>query len=335
MVKAMAQKAVDIRELRKDDFEAVMKIDELVSASPLSALRMLGTAPLRLVVRGVRSPATGLLDPGGLWLLADRNIDWAGLHDNVSSGRFDAVALAATEIGSGRTHVFVEGRMPARALESGRMAEFTPLAASLGARHVRASAAIPILFPPVEVDGTWYLDGGVRNNTPLSPAIHLGADSLLAVNVRSRPSRSAGTGAYPGIGQMIGNLLDSVFLDRLAFDVDRLERVNDVVHAADAMGPVERERFARELSLRGRPAYREIPLAVVQPEESFGRIAVDCLGGHGCCSFIGVLSALFEDDVHTAGDAASFLLFDGAYARRLIEVGRADARRAHEALSRL
>ncbi len=298
-----------------------LSIDQVIGVARLDMLRLFGAAPLRLVSRSARSPAVGVLDGSGLWRLLAREIDWEGLHDNVARGRFDAVAILGTDIATGRTHVFTEATDPSKVHLVKPDMELVPT--RISRPHVLASAAIPLLFPPIRVRGRWYMDGGVRNNTPFSSALHLGADALFVVDVHGT-NQARDASDFPGIGQIVGKLLDAIFLDRVEFDLDRLRRINDVVAAAEDAGVLDQVRAA--LEARGRPAYRFIPHVVVKPTADLGRIAAQHVDNFsGRWSFIRVLDALFEDDAKSSGDAASFLFFDGGFATELIEIGRRDA----------
>jgi NTE family protein len=315
-----------------------LKMDDIVSVSRSGALRMIATASFRLMSRSVRSPVTSLLQVDGLWKMVMRQTDWRGLHRAIRGGRFDAVATAATDIASGQTHLFIEGRKEIVKLWATHDATLVPKQTILGPHHVLASAAIPVLFPPVRVQGRWYMDGGVRYNTPLSPALYLGAESLIIISVRAQRSESPRPDAFPGVGQMVGKLLDSVFLDRVAFDLDRLTRINDMVEAIAHIGEGALEKLREHLVARGRRPYRYVPLASVRPKKDLGALAAEYLAQSGKThplSFGRVLSALFEDDAQTSGDAASFLLFDGGYASLLIEAGKKDAAAVHEEFERL
>jgi len=273
--------------------------------------------------------------------LVQERADWRALRRVVRSGRLDAVGFAATDIATGRTRLFVDharGLAP-RWPKGDDAAE--PEGVVFGPSHVLASAAIPLLFPPVRVGTRWYVDGGVRYNTPLAPALGLGAESLLIVSVRTAAEghRAAASDDFPGFGQVVGKVLDSVFLDRVAFDLDRLTRINDIVEAVDALGEDTLTRLRGELQRRKRPAYRPVRYAHVRPSFDLGALASEHLEraakGAGRFSFARVLSALFQDDAGTSGDAASFLLFDSGYAKTLMEVGRRDAEATHEELARL
>lgn len=314
-----------------------LSLNDIVSVNELGALGMLTRAGLRLVSNRVRSPVTGLLSVQGLWRKVSGETDWRALHRNVRGGRFDAVAVAATDIASGQTHLFVEGRRELVAAWTTHDPVLVVKPGNLGPHHVLASAAIPVLFPPVRVHGRWYMDGGVRYNTPLSPALYLGAESLIIITVRAQRPESPRPDEFPGMGQMVGKLLDSVFLDRVAFDLDRLTRINDMVEAIERLGDGAIDRVRDDLRARGRRPYRRVPLAAVRPNKDLGVLAAEYLATHRGkpLSFGRVLSALFEDDTQTSGDAASFLLFDGGFAGTLIEAGRADAAAAGEALARI
>ncbi|MEZ4445751.1 MAG: patatin-like phospholipase family protein [Polyangiaceae bacterium] len=325
---------------RLADLWSHLRIDELIGVAPLNMLRLVGTAPLRFVKKGLRSPAAGLLRADPLWKLIAREADWIGLGMHLSRGRFDAVALSGTDIRSGETHVWVQGNGPAvKALRGPTpKSDFIAVPTKLGLRHVLASAAIPLLFPPIQIGGGWYMDGGVRQNTPLGPALHFGAESLLIVSVRGARHEDVTSTRFPGVGQIIGKLLDSIFLDRVSLDLDRLRRINDVVEAAESLGDDERSRFRDTLKAAGRPTYRTIRHASVSPSEDLGLIAARVIRESKDIpnmSFIRVLSALFEDDERASGDAASFLLFDSRFARTLLELGKADAARCHAALAAL
>ncbi|MEM9694879.1 MAG: patatin-like phospholipase family protein [Myxococcota bacterium] len=317
-----------------------LRLDDSIGVAPMNALRLVGSAPMRLLRKGVRSPAQGLLQADQMWKLIARETNWFALGRHLERGRFDAIALSGTDIRSGETHVWVQGHGPhVRGLHRPTpISDFVAYPTKLGLRHVLASAAIPLLFSPVKIRGRWYMDGGIRQNTPLGPALHFGADALLTVSLRSEGTVEVPNGLFPGVGQVIGKLLDSLFLDRLSFDIDRLQRINDVLAAAAALGPEVETQLQAQLTAMGRPAYRHIECVAVGPSEDIGRIAAEVIRHSpdvGNLSFIRVLSALFEDDERASGDAASFLLFDGAFAKRLIALGQKDAAAHHDQLAML
>lgn len=301
-----------------------LSVDDLVSLSSISALRILGAAPMRLLRLKSKSPARGILDGEGLWRLVIRSIDWNGIHRHLAEERFDAISVLATDVATGRSHAFLERRPGV--LQPPDSGEVTFIPTRLGRSHVLASAAIPLLFPPIRVRGRWYMDGGIRNNTPFSPALRLGSRALMLVNVTGPNRQREIRHEFPGIGAIVGKLLDAVFLDRIAYDLDRLERINDFLEVAERIGSVE--GCTQELVKMGRPIYRRIPFAVVSPTQDLGVMAADYVSEAThltAVSFLRVLSALFSDDIHASGDGASFLLFDGGYAEKLMAHGYKDA----------
>lgn len=315
-----------------------LRMDDLLKVSGSGALKMARQASLRMVGRAVTSPVEGLLSVERLWKLVAQETDWRGLHRVIKSGRLDAVAVAATDISSGHTHLFIEHGDHLQPVWSRDDPSLVPRRVTLGPHHVLASSAIPLLFPPVKAQGRWYMDGGLRYNTPLSPALSLGAESLMIVNVRAKALATVPAMDFPGIGHVIGKLLDSVFLDRLDFDLDRLQRINDVLHAVAQLPADAQATFRAAIVSRGRRQYRHVPFATVQPSTDLGQLAADYLDSASpsrMVSFGRFLWALLEDDARTSGDAASFLLFDGGFAHRLIEAGRQDAEAAHADLAKV
>jgi NTE family protein len=328
-----------------DELAAIWRalaLDELIGFDRAGLRALLKAGGLRVIGRDVASPATGVLDVTGIVKLVHEKADWRSLRRVVRSGRLRGVGLAATDIGTGRTHLFVDHK-------DGLYPRWTegddgciPQRVVLSPSHVLASAAIPLLFPPIRVGSRWYMDGGLRNNTPLAPALALGAERLLIVSVRTKgeadvPSGGA-RGAFPGFGQMVARVLDSVFLDRVGFDLDRLTRINDIVEALEAEGGDVADDVRARLVARGHPPYTFVPYAHVRPNADLGALASEALARVATgsrFSFGRVLQALFTDDAGTTGDAASFLLFDGGYAEVLLGAGRADAEREHAALAAL
>ncbi len=317
-----------------------LDIDHVVGFNPRQASQFLTTGGLRLIGRKIPSPALGLFSVDGMSKLVSASVDWRRLRHNVRSGRFDAVSVAATDIASGDTILFCAHEPSVVPRWSVSDPSLVPRHVVLRPHHVLASAAIPVLFPPVRVSSRWYMDGGIRYNTPLSPALSLGAGALLIVSVRAahEVNVEAPPGEFPGMGQVIGKLLDSMFLDRVAWDLDRLTRINDMISALETSAPEAIPKLHDELVRRGRRPYRYIPFADVRPSYDLGALAAEHLkraAKASRLSFARFLKMLFLDDAGTTGDAASFLLFDGHYAEELMRAGREDAAAAHASLAAL
>src|SRR3712207_6576122 len=189
----------------------------------------------RFGIGGVR--LTGLVDTTPLSRTADAAVDWGQLRTNVEHGDCQALAVVATAGRTGRTVVFTD-LAPGSTLppaDEDRALDY--VAAPVGSSHVRASAAIPVVFPPVRVTepperAGWYLDGGIRLNAPLKPALDLGCDAVVVA--ATHPDTFAVDPGVPGhdlpdVDDALVMVLDAALADRMVEDLRTLTRVNDLV----------------------------------------------------------------------------------------------------------
>jgi len=184
--------------------------------------------------------------------------------------------------------------------------------------HLMASAAIPLLFPPMKLGDEFFGDGAMRQLNPLSPAIHLGADRLLIIGVRAR--RAAGVAAtrshpvMPSPGEIFGYMLDTLFTDQIYGDLEQLERINQLVESAP-----EAAHGARHVeTLMLAPS--------VDPREIAGRH-----GGELPRGLRTLLRVLGGRD-SSGYQLSSYLTFEAGYTRELIELGYRDAMEARATL---
>ena len=275
-----------------------------------------------------RTRTHGLLDTAPLAGLLEREFPSRGIAEGIRRGRLYAVAVSATSYHSGRSFTFVEGR-PGHPVWAKSRRLVLPV--TLSSRHVLASSSIPIVFPPVRVSSQagdlWFGDGGLRLVTPLSPAIRLGATHILSIGVRS--SRAADTlareefGAPPGGGpprlpcpplaQVTGVFLNAIFLDHLDADLDHLARMNEIVASGRLDGPG---------SGASEPIRSVLPLAL-SPSEDLALVAQRFAHRMPRMQRY-LLDGLGTPDAQSA-DLMSYLLFDAAYTRTLVDLGRRDA----------
>lgn len=301
----------------------------LLQQVPLAALRYAGEL---LSVPGVRLPS--LLDPKPLAGNLARWVNWNELHRNVDEGRVDVLSIVATAARTGRSVAFCEGQ-PASIAHRSHVIDYAP--ARIGVDHVRASAAIPILFPPVRVEDPpetrgWYFDGGTRLNTPIKPALDLGADRLVVIATDSiaEPSDRAGRHECepPDLGDGVLHLLKGTLVDPLVEDLRRLGNVN-ASYTEKAPG-ARRDRKAR-----GKDPYRLVPYTFVAPARpgEIGEVATEVMRSRygGVRSLrspdFPLLSRLLGHEGPSHGELLSYLLFDGDFIDELLEMGRRDARR--------
>ena len=284
----------------------------------------------------------GIFDPVGMESLVARFIPFQRIDDNLRAGLLHGVTVSTTHVGTGRTVVWVQRGEAGLPPWSGDPTVI-PRAVELRERHALASAAIPFLFPAVRIDGDYFCDGGLRQNVPLSPARRLGADGLVIVNPRFLPQATPFAaiphdGRVPGPFALLGKTLNALLLDRLDNDIDRLKGINEILDAGCKLyGPGFLDALNREL---GRPpgrGLRPVKVVLIRTSQDIGRLAAQFIKAPGfgqrASGMIGaVLRRLAEGDDPRQADFISYLLFDGDFARQLIELGRSDAKAKHAEL---
>jgi NTE family protein len=309
--------------------------------------RLLGFAsqPAMLPARGaIPERLPGLFDTAWLEEIVLEHIAWKQLRGNLDGGALEALAVAATEIGTGRSVVFVDksdGRVPRWSRDPfvvGRPAH-------IGPAHALASAAIPLAFPAVKIERTFYSDGGLRMNTPLSPALRLGADRVLVIGLRhpwpaaeqDHIARSR-ISSYTNPTFLAGKALNALLLDRIDQDVDRLRLFNAVLESGlRAYGPGFLDTINEPIvEQRGVP-YRVVKELFLQPSHDLGQQAAHCLsrqpraGGARQWLSRNVVRYLGRGGLGEA-DLLSYLYFDRSYAEHLLALGRKDAEAATDNL---
>jgi NTE family protein len=320
-----------------------LRADVLLKIRPLEVLRfarsMIGGAPMRVEDDGSGVRRGGLIDTSELERFVLDSVQWTRIARNIASRALHAVSVSATHVASGKTVVFVEtaDELPPWSRDPyvrAQRATITPW-------HALASAAIPMLFPPMMIDGDWYVDGGLRQNTPLSPALRLGADRVLLVSLRFRGGPTtietpAPVTAVPSPFFLAGKALNALLIDRVEYDLDRLRRMNAIVDAGcEMMGPDFLTKINERIAgVEGAPL-RRIREIHVRPSVDLGAIASAYAKSDSFAITSGLSARIFrslaERDAGDDSDLLSYLLFDGGFGKILLELGREDARaRKHE-----
>jgi NTE family protein len=306
-------------------------------------LRALG---LRTLMRGGRKSEKpellgGLVDIAPLEQLVEKRIPWDGLRANLAAGRPRALCVACTDIHTGLVTVFIDGE----AVDTSPW-DADPYAQAIQepitSRHVRASAAIPFLFPAVRIRDSYYLDGGMRVNTPLSPALRMGANRVLVVGLKCEPGvAKVGVKAENAITQpafVLGKMLNVLILDQIEHDLRRMETINALLEAAtDAMGGGCIDSINAAIRERRGVEYQRVENVVVRPSQDIGAIAADAYRRGGASRSRDLLPRLLARAAlhgvpREEADLFSYLYFDASFTRPLIELGREDARRQEEAI---
>ena len=323
-----------------------LRIEELISLRPIDVLRA-----ARMMLGGEPAPPPpgsfrygGLLDTSGLERFVIRTIPWRGIDRGLRSKNLHALSVSATHVGSGHTVVFLSSAEPVPR-EWSRDPFVRHRAARIGPRHVLASAAIPMLFPSVKIGEEYFTDGGLRQNTPMSPAIRLGADRLLLISLRhvkqeTKQVERERTEAYPKPLFLAGKALNALMLDHTEYDLQRMQRINMILEAGhNSFGDQFEQMMNRELvRLRGAPL-RQIQAVHIRPSEDIGALASE-FASQGRMRVSGLVARnlirrLAQGEAAHESDLLSYLLFDGDFAAELIELGRRDAAKKEDELASL
>jgi NTE family protein len=275
-----------------------------------------------------------ILHPEPLEEMVRTRAPWPRISANLAKGLLSAVSVSATKISTGSTIVFVQRK------ESGLPAwsrdPYTePREVILGPEHALASAAIPLMFRSVKIGEEYFCDGSVRQNTPLSPALRLGAERVLIISLKHRPSGpppDPGPQPYPTTPVLMGKVLNALMLDHTDYDLDRLRRFNSILEAGRAtFGEDFISKMNETVSKMRGQSYRVVEDLVLRPSRDIATIASahakrNRMADAGSSKTLPtkLLHRIARSQLISEADLASYLLFDGAYANDLMSLAMED-----------
>ncbi len=269
-------------------------------------LKWFSSRVLPFGIGGITPPS--MLDNSPLRELLDQHIDFDGITRQINSGKLAAISLNASSYTSGESITFFESE---HKIEEWQRAYRAGIEQKISLDMLMASSAIPVLFPPVKINGEYYGDGSMRQTSPLSSLVHLKAKKIFIIGVRKRDvnghTEISETAAYPSMARIAGFMMDTLFLNSLDSDLERLRRINEM---SDRV-PAKHRKFSR------------IEHLIISPSEDLAEIAEELFETLPM-AFRWALKLL---GINKGGSRkfVSYLMFNKIFCKRLIDLGYRDA----------
>ena len=281
-------------------------------ADAVGAFRNSGAWVAALLTGGLgRKTPVSLLDNSPLARLLNTKLDFGGIQRSIDSGDLYAFSISCSGYTSGQSVTFYQG-VPG--LEPWHRARRIGIPMLIAPDHLLASSALPFVFPPVRINREYFGDGSMRQIAPVSPALHLGADRLFVIGVgrQLEPKQERiKTEAFPSLAQIAGHCLNSIFLDSLEVDLERLQRINRTLSIIPS-----------ELRVKHNMPLHEVDFRVLSPSVALEKIAIDHM--HALPLTIRTLLFTLGALKKSGSNLVSYLLFEKEYCRALIQLGYDD-----------
>ena len=310
------------------DFHRAVRRLQLVWRN-FSANQVYRSDPLGIAATGVRwllepilrrvgpKRPVALLDNSPLADLLRERLELHEIGHMISSNTLRAFAVTTSSYSTGDSISFYQSN---ELLSGWRRARRVGVRVEIGVEHLLASSALPFIFPPVRIRHEYFGDGSMRHVAPVSPALHLGAQRVFVISVgrmTTKEQESVPTYSYPSLAQIAGHALNSIFLDGLEMDIERLERINRTLR----LMPAE----SRDPDLF---QLREVDVLVMRPSQDLGALAAQ--HARELPIAVRALLSIIGGMRRGGGTLVSYLLFERGYCRALIDLGYRDTMERRE-----
>ncbi|MBS1144481.1 MAG: patatin-like phospholipase family protein [Proteobacteria bacterium] len=288
-----------------------MHAGDIYRADPLG-IGVSGARWMTMLTLGwlIRSRPRSLLDNSPLRELLSRHLDFNGVQRSIAKGALHALSISASGYESGDNINFFQGHPDA---QPWHRVQRIGIRSEIGVDHLLASSAIPFIFPATKIHREYFGDGSMRQLAPISPAIHLGAERVLIIGAgrKNEHQERRRVDSHPSLAQIAGHALSSIFLDSLAVDIERMQRINRTL---SAIPPDVREKTDIPL--------RPVKALIISPSERLERIAAEHASALPVAMrmMLGGIGGMNRRN----GTLTSYLLFEKPYTRALIDLGYAD-----------
>ncbi len=259
-----------------------------------------------------------LLDNSPLVNFLEKTLPCEKIQESIDAGVLHALSVTASGYGSGQSVTFFQGK---EGIPSWKRARRLGIPTVIEIRHLLASAALPFIFPAVRINREYFGDGSMRQIAPISPALHLGAHKILVIGVGQggdvAPERTRDD-EYPSLAQIAGHALNSIFLDSMEVDLERLQRINKTISGMPE-------------DMRQRTSLRHVDLLVISPSVPIEKIAERYSASlpwpiRYLLNWVGAMR-------HSGANLVSYLLFEKYFCRALINLGYQDAMKRREEIA--
>ncbi|MBL7685246.1 MAG: patatin-like phospholipase family protein [Deltaproteobacteria bacterium] len=283
------------------------------------------------------------LDTSPLVPTLKRYIPFQKITKNIQSGFIDAISIVATNVKTGRVELFIE-KNKKTTYTGEHLTHYVPIQPI----HVAASAAIPILFPTIQINGVPYTDGGLRLNTPLSPAIQLGADKILVISLHHHSklddiaSQTKDSNRAATTSEVLGRVMDSLFVDKIQSDLEQMDRVNRLIDFGES---ICKGNFLKQFNEQVHSGYdpksktargfKRLKVLRIHPSESLGTIFSHCYESRKDLYFSTIeklMVRLMDIDPQSGNEFLSYISFMPHYLKTLLYLGFEDAKSHHNEL---